>query len=135
MADGQPCAAPAGETQTQTSNGQVEVLGSVHTQRATATATFNAPSACVKRSFVQLVRGKGIRRVVLSVNGKRIRTISGARSRYAVTVDPKRYPSGVMRLKARVQFVEKSGKRAKTFRMTVLRCAQAAVQQAPAFAG
>ena len=129
MADGSSCTpapAPRGEVR-----GQV-VSGGGPTP---ATAQLNAPGSCVKSSYVSLVRGKGIRRVTMFVNGKRLRTIKGARTQYAVNVDPKRYPAGVMRLKARVDFVEASGKKSKTFRMTVLRCAKAAVQQAPAFAG
>lgn len=129
MADGSPCTpapAPRGEVR-----GQV-VSGGAPTP---ATAQLNAPGSCVKSSYVSLVRGKGIRKVTMFVNGKRIKTIKGARTQYAVNVDPKRYPAGVMRLKARVEFVEASGKAPKTFRMTVLRCAKAAVQQAPAFAG
>jgi hypothetical protein len=136
MPDGQPCHAPAAAAAPQESSApEGGVLGEVFQGGIPATARMSAPGSCVKGSFVQLVRGKGIRRVTMFVNGKRVRTFRGARSRYAVTVNPDRYPSGVMRLKARVEFVEKSGKRAKTFRMTVLRCARAAVEAAPAFAG
>ena len=129
MPDGSPCgaiapAAPRGE-----------VRGQVVSGGMPATAQLNAPGSCVKSSYVSLVRGKGIRKVTMFVNGKRIKTIRGSRAQYAVSVDPKRYPAGVMRLKARVEFAEATGKKPKTFRMTVLRCAKAAVQQAPAFAG
>ena len=127
MPDGAPCSSSTAP--------QGEVRGAVVRGGIPAKAEMNAPGTCVKSSFVSLVRGHGIRKVTMFVNGKRIRTFGKARSRYAVTVDPKRYPNGVIRLKARVEFAEASGKAPKTFRMTVLRCAQAAVQQAPAFAG
>ena len=132
MPDGSACA-PKSETQAEAPQGGV--LGTFVAGGIPAGAQMSAPGSCVKGSYVQLVRGKGIRKVTMFVNGKRIKTFRGSRTRYAVTINPDRFRSGVMRLKARVEFVEKSGKRAKTFRMTVLRCAQAAVQQAPAFAG
>ena len=136
MPDGQPCS-PAPSAQMKGSGSeepQGAVLGVTAKGGVPAGAQMSAPGACVKGSFVQLVRGTGIRRVTMFVNGKKVRTFNGSRSRYAVNVNPKTFGS-VMRLKARVDFVEKSGKRSKTFRMTVLRCAQAAVEQAPAFAG
>jgi hypothetical protein len=138
MPDGSACdAKPASgqDAEAHAEAPQVGVLGTFVSGGIPAGAQMSAPGACVKGSYVQLVRGKGIRKVTMFVNGKRVKTFRGSRTRYAVTIDPDRYRSGVMRLKARVEFVEKSGRRAKTFRMTVLRCAQAAVQQAPAFAG
>ena len=130
MPDGQPCE-PA-PTESDAPRG--EVLGTtMRGGRTVTTAQMSGPGTCVDRSFVQVVRGKGIRRVTMFVNGRRIRAMRGTRSRYAVTIDPRRYPSGVMRVKARVRFVSASGRRTRTFRMTVLRCARTAV--APAFAG
>ena len=131
MPDGSACATPGAPAPQGEVRGEVVRGGSP----VRAIAQMNAPSVCVSRSFVPSVRGKGIRRVTMFVNGKRVRTLKGARSRYAVTIDPNRYPSGVMRLKARVEFVSASGRRPQTFRMTVLRCAKAAVEAAPAFAG
>lgn len=134
MADGSPCGAPAAQPGSTPESGAV--LGARARGRVSAAgAQMRAPSTCVSKSYVQLLRGKGIRKVTMSVNGKTLRTFSSARSRYAVTIDPTDYPNGVMRLKARVVFAASSGKRPQTFRMTVLRCAKAAVDQNLAFAG
>jgi hypothetical protein len=88
---------------------------------------------CVARPFDAIVRGRGIRRVTFSVNGRVVRTMTARRTRYALRVSPTAARNGVIRITARVQFVAASGRRAETLRMTALRCAQGAIR--PQFTG
>jgi hypothetical protein len=113
----------------------VQVLGARGTvrQRVAAGARMQGPRRCVTRPFRQVLRGQGIKRVTLYVNGRKVRTFSGSRSTYAITIDPRKVRSGVLRVSARVEYVAASGKRAQTLRFTALRCAKQAVL--PRFAG
>jgi len=114
-----------------TTPGQSQVLGAtgVIRKRVAANARMQGPRRCVTRPFRQVLRGKGVKRVTILVNGKKVRTFRGARSTYAITIDPRRYRTGVIRVSARVEYVAASGKRAQTLRLTVLRCAAVAGQQ------
>ncbi len=88
-----------------------------------ASASIVRLSRCVSRTFGAVVRGRGIRRVTFYVNGRRVRTMTGSHSRYVLRVSPTAARNGVIRVNAQVDFVARSGKRAKTLRMTALRCA------------
>jgi hypothetical protein len=109
------------------SQGESRVLGARSTvaRLVAATARMTGPKRCVTRSFRQVITGTGIRRIVVRVNGKVVKTLAGGRKRYVVRVQPR---SGVQRITARVTFVAASGKRARTLRSTVLRCSAGAVQ-------
>jgi hypothetical protein len=114
-----------------TEPGQTQVLGATGMvrQRPTANAKMQGPKRCVTRPFRQSLRGQGIKRVTILVNGKKVRTFTGARSTYAISIDPRKYRSGVLRVSARIEYVAASGKKAQTLRLTVLRCADRAGQQ------
>jgi hypothetical protein len=143
-ANGEPCTRPAAEWSStppveerpaqqppvltripSTSASSGGVLG-VTQEIVPASASIVRISRCVSRTFSAVVRGRGIRRVTFFVNGRRVRTMTGSRSRYALSVDPAAARNGVIRVTARVDFVARSGKRAKTLRMTALRCATGA---------
>ena len=76
---------------------------------------------CVTRRFRITVAGSPVRRIVFTVNGRRVRTVTARRGQrsFAVTL-----PAGrgtVQRVAARVTFA--NGARSRTLRTTVLRCA------------
>jgi hypothetical protein len=109
-----------------------QVLGATGVVVA-ANARMQGPKRCVVRPFRQVLRGQGIKRVTMYVNGRKVQTMSGGRSSYSLLIDPRRYRTGVVRVSAKVEYVAASGRRAQTLSMTVLRCAKSAVQ--PRFAG
>ena len=130
VSDRQPV---SGTAENRTPADAQQVLGATGTVRAAvARARLQGPRRCVVRPFSAAVRGQGIRRVTLYVNGRKVRTVTG-RSVSSLRVDPRAYGTGVVRIAARVEYVAASGKRAQTLRMTVLRCASNAVL--PRFAG
>ena len=111
-----------------------QVLGATGTiRRVAARARMQGPKRCVVRPFRQVLRGTGIKRVTMYVNGRKVRTMRGGRSTYTLRVDPRSARGGVVRITAKVQYVAASGKRTQTLRATALRCAQQAVL--PRFAG
>ena len=106
---------------------QGAVLGAVGTIRASrervlANASLAAPRRCITRPYSAVLRGRGIRRVTMYVNGRKVRTMAGGRSSYALRVLPSQARGGVIRVAARVEYVAASGRRAQTLRMTALRC-------------
>ena len=105
------------------------------TETVAARARMASPSRCVARTFRQVVRGTGIRRVTFTVNGRRVARVTGRRSAYAVRIDPRAYSTGALRITARVEYVAASGKRAQTLRATVLRCSESRTAARPRFAG
>ena len=91
-------------------------------------AALSGPSRCVRGTFTARISGRGIRRVTVFVNGRRHRVLRGNRVSVRIT------PAGrVTRVRARVQFVASSRRRAQTLSLTALRCAQQAVS--PSFTG
>ena len=102
-------------------------------RRVAANASLRGLKRCVTKPFTAVVRGRGIKRVTMFVNGKKVRTMAGGRTRYALRVSPAAARGGVIRVQARVEYVAASGKRAQTLSMTALRCQVGAV--APRFAG
>ena len=130
-----PAAGPAVTSAASSTPSESGVLGARATvgRLVAARARMSGPKRCVTRSFRQVITGTGIRRVVVRVNGKVVKTFAGGRNRYVVRVQPR---SGVQRITARVTFVAASGKRARTLRMTVLRCSSGtAPAQGVRFAG
>jgi len=135
MPNGQPCN-PG--TPTPTPAPQGGVLGASQTSpRVAAKARITLPRSCASRSYKQVVRGTGIRRVTFSINGRRVARLTGRRSVYGVKINPQAYTTGVLRITARVEFVMASHKRPQTLRATVLRCTEnrGAAQLKPHFTG
>ena len=140
--NGQPCTPPRTTTpppppvQTSTpslspplSGGSLGAVGQV----VPSSATIAGPRRCVSRPFAVVVRGRGIRRVTLFVNGKKFRTVSARRSRYAFRISHTQARGGVIRVQARVRFVGGASRTTKTLRITALRCSTGATQ--PQFTG
>lgn len=136
VASDRPAVAASSESRAAPAPVAVQVLGArstVRRQRVAASARMQGPRRCVAGPFRQVLRGQGIRRVTVFVNGRKVRTLTGTRSSYAITIDPRKVRSGVLKVTARVEYVAASGRRAQTLRATALRCAAQAVQ--PRFAG
>jgi hypothetical protein len=100
---------------------------------ASGRAALRGPSGCVKRAFRARVHGRSIASVRFSIDGRKIKTVRGKRSVYAVKVRPGRYGFGRHKLVARVRFTAASGTKARKLPLTFRRCAQGAV--APRFTG
>ncbi len=111
--------------------GASQVLGAKGVVVA-ANARMQGPKRCVVRPFRQVLRGQGIKRVTMYVNGREVQTMAGGRTAYTLRVDPRRYRSGVVRVTAKVEYVAASGKRAQRLSVTALRCAGAV---SPRFTG
>jgi hypothetical protein len=135
-ADGTPCVPPPPAppvTTVASSSKAPDVLGVVGEIRAAANASMRSPRRCVTKPFTQVFTGRGIKKITVRVNGRVVRTLSGGQTRYSVSVDPRKYAGGVMRVTARVEYVASSGKSPQTLRATVLRCAVQAT--GPQFTG
>ena len=114
-ADGTPCNPPEQEV-----GGVIEEAG---TPRVRAAARLTRARRCVDGTFTQVLRGTGIRRVTVKVNGKSVGKMRKSGNRYSIRINPKRFNSRVLKIRARVAFVTASGARPRTLRTTVLRCA------------
>jgi hypothetical protein len=102
------------------------VLGKRGVVGVLAAANMQAPRRCVSRSFTQVVTGRGLRRVTLSVNGRVVGTMRGSGRRVTMKIDPRKFRGDVLRITARATFVLSArNRRARTLRVTALRCAQA----------
>ena len=97
---------------------------------ASRRARLRLPSGCRRASFVARVTGPQIVRVVFSVDGRRVRTLS--RRPFSLRIDPRSFRAGAHSVSARITFEPGTGNRARTLRRTFLRC-RAAV--APRFTG
>jgi hypothetical protein len=117
-ADGTDCNPPEQEV-----GGVIEEAGSPPVR---ASAHLRQARRCVNGRFTQVLRGSGIRRVTVKVNGKSIGRMRGSGGRYTIRINPRRFHSRVLKVKARVVFVAASGRRPQTLRTTVLRCARRA---------
>jgi len=102
---------------------------------ARGAATIAGPAGCVGTPFRAVVRGTQIARVVFTLDGKTVRTLTkpNSGSVYVLPINPRALRSGVHRVVATVSFLKKSGARTKTQRVTFSRCKRAAA--APAFTG
>jgi hypothetical protein len=76
------------------------------------------------------VSGSPVRRIELTVNGRRVRTVIARRGQRSFAVTLPRAKGTVQRIAARVVF--SNGARSRTLRTTAVRCAPAA---APQFTG
>ena len=115
-ADGTPCN-PRSEQEV---GGVVENSGS---PRVRASASLRRAGRCVDGVYTQVLRGTGIRRVTVKVNGKSIGRMKKSGNKYTIRINPARFNSRVLKIRARVQFVSAAGTRPRTLRTTVLRCA------------
>ena len=105
------------------------VIEEAGTPRVRASAHLRQARRCVNGTFTQVLRGRGIRRVTVKVNGKSVGAMRRSGRRYTIRINPRRFDSRVLKVRARVVFVTASGRRPQTLRTTVLRCAQAPAVQ------
>ena len=97
---------------------------------------MNSLSRCVTRTFRQVVRGTGIRRVTFTVNGRRVARVTGRRGASAVRIDPRAYSTGALRITARVEYVTASRQACPdAAHRPVLRCSETRTAARPRFAG
>jgi hypothetical protein len=99
------------------------------------TAAIRGRTGCAGSPFRVTVRGREITRVVFTLDGRVVRTLTrpNVGSTFVLPVDPRRMRTGVHRVLARTTFTRQSGTRARTLRVTFSRCARRA--SAPAFTG
>jgi uncharacterized repeat protein (TIGR01451 family) len=126
----QQAPAQAGGTPT-TPPGQV-VLG---TRITPGRARLLGPTGCTTRAFRARIRGTKVAKVVFTLDGHRISTVTrkNYRGTFAVRIDPRQLRIGVHRLVAKVTFTRGSATKAKTFRLAFQRCPRAL--RAPRFTG
>jgi hypothetical protein len=96
------------------------------------TARLRRPNRCVSGRFGVTVTGSPVRRIELTVNGRRVRTVIARTGQRTFTVSLPVGRGTVQRVAARVLF--SNGARSRTLRTTVLRCAARRVV-APQFTG
>ena len=98
-------------------------------------AQLFGPTGCTARAFHARIRGVKIAKVVFTLDGRRIQTLTrkNFRGTFAVRIDPRRLKIGVHRLIAQVTFQRGSATKAKTFRLAFQRCPRAL--RAPRFTG
>jgi uncharacterized repeat protein (TIGR01451 family) len=98
-------------------------------------ARLLGPTGCTARTFQARIRGLKIAKVVYTLDGRKIATVTrkNAAGSYAVRIDPRRLKIGVHRLVAKVTFQRGSGTKAKTFRLAFQRCSRAL--RSPRFTG
>jgi hypothetical protein len=98
-------------------------------------AQLLGPTGCTARAFHARIRGVKVAKVVFTLDGHRIGTLTrkNFRNTFAVRINPRRLAFGVHRLIAKVTFQRGSATKAKTFRLTFQRCPRAL--RAPRFTG
>jgi hypothetical protein len=95
-------------------------------------ASLRRPARCVAGAYRVTITGSPVRRIELTVNGRRVRTIVARGGRRTFTVRLPVAKGTVQRVAARVVF--SNGARSRTLRTTVLRCAPRPAVQ-PQFTG
>jgi hypothetical protein len=102
---------------------------------ARGTAAISGVSGCAGPPFNVIVHGHQIQRVVFTIDGKVVRTLTkpNSGSRYVLAVRPSRLGGGTHRVIARTTFRKQSGTKARTLRISFTRCARQAAL--PAFTG
>ena len=103
------------------------VVSPVVAQRAPsfrATSRLRGPSGCVSPRVTLSVRGDEIQRVTFFLDGKKVgtRTARAAARTFRVSVSTSGLRAGVHRVRARVNFSRRSGRRARDHRMSFQRC-------------
>jgi hypothetical protein len=94
------------------------------------TSRLRGPSGCAGRIVKATVSGRSIKKVVFSLDGRRVKTTKGAGS---YSVHSATLSTGVHRIKAKVTFKAAAQTNARTHVLTFQRCA--ARQVAPRFTG
>jgi hypothetical protein len=99
------------------------------------TAAISGKTGCQGAPFNVVVSGHQIKRVVFTLDGKVVKTLTRPNSgtRYKLPIRPSKLKRGTHRVVARTIFTTKSGTKSRTLRVTFSRCAHSAV--APAFTG
>jgi hypothetical protein len=97
-------------------------------------ARLAGATGCRSKAFKMSVRGREIRSVVFTIDGKRVKTVRRAQNGrvYSITIRPKSYSEGSHLVTARVRFTEASQTPSKRLRARFVRCAR---RVAPAFTG
>jgi hypothetical protein len=91
------------------------------------TASLSRPARCASGRFRVSVSGSPVRRIVFTVNGRRVATVVARRGQRTFAVNLPVSRGTVQRVAARVTF--SNGARSRTLRTTVLRCAAKPVAQ------
>lgn len=102
---------------------------------ARGTAAIRGRTGCQGSAFNVVVSGRQVQRVVFSLDGRVVRSLTrpNSGSRFVLKVNPRTLRSGVHRVVARTTFRSRSGTPARVLRVTFSKCARRA--QAPAFTG
>ena len=102
---------------------------------ARGTAAIRGRTGCQGNPFSVVVRGRQIQRVVFTLDGRVVRTLTRPNSgtNYVLRVNPRTLRTGIHRILARTTFRSQSGTRPRVLRVTFSRCARRA--SAPAFTG
>jgi hypothetical protein len=89
-------------------------------------ARLAGPGGCVGRTFSARVSGSKIAKVVFTIDGKRVKTLSKPNKgkSFVLSVNPRSYRVGKHRLVAKVTFTAASKTKPKTMRLTFFRCAR-----------
>ena len=98
-------------------------------------ARLLGPTGCRGSAFRVRVAGTKVARVVFTLDGRRVSTLTkpNFRGQFALRINPRRLKVGVHRLRVVATFERGSGTRPKTMRLSFQRCARAL--QAPRFTG
>jgi hypothetical protein len=102
---------------------------------APGNARLIAPTGCVAKAFNARVRGTGVVKVVFTLDGRKIKTLTKPNSGalFSVRVNPAKLKFGVHRVVATVTFGAATKKKPQTFRVSFQRCAKKLA--APRFTG
>jgi uncharacterized repeat protein (TIGR01451 family) len=91
---------------------------------APALVTASPGPGCGARPFTAWVRGDRIRRVVFSLDGRRLGAVDVGdwKRRYLMRIDPRELAAGPHRVSARVEFVPGAGMSARTVQLDFRKC-------------
>jgi hypothetical protein len=98
--------------------------------RGVANISSGGHTGCAGTPFPVSVTGTGVRRVVFTLDGKRIATLTrpNRANRFSVLIRPGKLKRGTHRVQATVTYVSSTQTRPKTLRVVFSRCARAAPQ-------
>ena len=99
-------------------------------------ARLRGPRSCATGPAAATVTGRRIAKVAFFVDGKKVKTLTRANrsgGRWVLALNAKRFGFRAHKVRARVQFAASSQTKAKTLRMTFIRCRPAVVT--PKFTG
>jgi hypothetical protein len=99
------------------------------------TAAISGKTGCYGAPFNVVVSGRQIQKVIFSIDGKVVKTLTRPNSgiRYKLPIRPSSLTTGTHRVLARTIFTTKSGTKSRTLRVVFSRCAHKA--SLPAFTG